>query len=98
MKISKFPLVVLTVAFAACNQSNTVSTEKKMEMPAAAKDTAKDAFEGLVFAVKKDLVCGMPVSAGVSDTAHYKEKIYGFCAAECRAEFVKSPETYLTAK
>lgn len=47
---------------------------------------------------KKDLVCGMPVTAGVSDTAHYKGKAYGFCAKECKDEFVKAPEQYLTVK
>jgi len=47
---------------------------------------------------KKDLVCGMPISAGVSDTAHYKGKAYGFCAKECKDEFLKAPEQYLTAK
>lgn len=98
MKISKFPGALLLLALASCNQSSPVSTEKKMEMPVAVKDTAKDKFDGLTFASKKDLVCGMPVSAGVSDTVHYKGELYGFCAAECKAEFVKSPKTYLTAK
>jgi YHS domain-containing protein len=55
-------------------------------------------LENVAFAVKKDLVCGMPLSAGISDTAHYKGGIYGFCAVECKAEFVKNPEAYLTAK
>jgi YHS domain-containing protein len=98
MKISKFTVALLIVTFTACNQADTVSTEKKMEMPVAVKDTAKDKFDGLTYAVKKDLVCGMPVSAGVNDTSHYKGKIYGFCAAECKAEFIKNPEMYLTAK
>lgn len=49
-------------------------------------------------ASKKDLVCGMPVTAGVKDTAHYKGNIYGFCAKECKDEFVKEPQQYLTAK
>ncbi|MBL0198878.1 MAG: YHS domain-containing protein [Chitinophagaceae bacterium] len=62
------------------------------------KDTVQANFDNLVFTEKKDLVCGMPVSAGVSDTAHYKGGVYGFCAAECKAEFIKSPETYLSAK
>jgi len=37
----------------------------------------------------------MPVSAGVNDTAHYKGKVYGFCATECKNEFLKNPEGYL---
>lgn len=49
-------------------------------------------------AVKKDLVCGMPVSAGVKDTTLYKGKIYGFCAKECKDEFVKDPAHYIVGK
>lgn len=45
----------------------------------------------------KDPVCGMPVTAGISDTAHYKNDVLGFCSAECKAEFQKNPESMLTA-
>lgn len=41
---------------------------------------------------KKDPTCGMPVTAGVSDTAHYDSKIFGFCSSECKAEFLKNPK------
>ncbi|MBK8712955.1 MAG: YHS domain-containing protein [Niastella sp.] len=44
---------------------------------------------------KKDFICGMPTSAGISDTSHYKGKVYGFCSPECKADFVKEPEKYL---
>ena len=37
----------------------------------------------------------MPVKAGVSDTAHYKGKVFGFCAKECKEEFLKNPASYL---
>jgi YHS domain-containing protein len=40
----------------------------------------------------------MPLSAGVADTAHYKGKIYGFCSAECKADFLSKPEEYLSKK
>lgn len=55
-------------------------------------------FDGIAFANAKDFICGMPVTAGVEDTAHYKEKVYGFCAKECKDEFLKNPEQYLTVK
>lgn len=45
----------------------------------------------------KDPVCGMPVTAGISDTVHYKNDVLGFCSAECKAEFQKSPESMLAA-
>lgn len=46
---------------------------------------------------KKDLSCGMPISAGLEDTAHYKNKVYGFCSKECKEAFLKDPEAALKA-
>jgi YHS domain-containing protein len=62
---------------------------------AAAK---KEVFTNVNFDAKKDFVCGMPISAGVEDTAHYKEKVYGFCSKECKDEFAKNPESFLAKK
>jgi YHS domain-containing protein len=47
---------------------------------------------------KEDFTCGMPVSAGISDTCHVDGKAYGFCSAECKDEFLKDPKKYLTKK
>ncbi len=46
---------------------------------------------------QKDPSCGMPVSAGVSDTAHYNNYVLGFCSSECKAEFMKNPTAMLAA-
>lgn len=46
---------------------------------------------------KKDPTCGMPVTAGVSDTAHYQNKIIGFCSSECKAAFVENPAANIAA-
>lgn len=46
---------------------------------------------------KKDPICGMPVTAGISDTAHYKNKILGFCSPECKAEFKKNSVAAIAA-
>jgi YHS domain-containing protein len=45
----------------------------------------------------KDPVCGMPVTAGISDTAHYQGNVLGFCSPECKAEFVKDPAALIAA-
>ena len=37
---------------------------------------------------KHDMTCGMPVTAGISDTCHFNGNAYGFCSAECKAEFL----------
>jgi YHS domain-containing protein len=59
---------------------------------------AQPDFSKINFAVAKDLSCGMPLRAGISDTAHYKGKIYGFCSNECKEKFLKNPENYLSKK
>ena len=41
---------------------------------------------------KKDPTCGMPVTAGISDTAHYGNKVVGFCSLGCKEAFLKNPK------
>jgi YHS domain-containing protein len=87
----------LLIIAAGCNQPQQAAPEKKMETISAIKDTAAASLAKLSFDSKKDLSCGMPITAGISDTAHYKSKLYGFCSAECKADFLKDPETHLAA-
>lgn len=89
---------IILIAALGCNQPKSVMPEKKMETIATAKDSVKNNLAKLDFAVKKDLSCGMPTSAGVSDTVTYKGKLYGFCAKECKEDFLKDPEGHLAAK
>lgn len=71
--------------------------------PAGVKDSiahatataARTALKSLPFDYKKDPACGMPLKAGLEDTAHYEGKLYGFCSKECKAEFLKDPKSYL---
>ena len=46
---------------------------------------------------RKDPSCGMPVTAGIGDTAHYKDKLIGFCSKECKEAFQKSPDAMIAA-
>lgn len=55
-------------------------------------------FKNLQFDSPEDLSCGMPLTAGVGDTAHYKGKVYGFCSTECKNEFKRDPESYIAKK
>lgn len=91
-------IVIIAAAF-GCNQPKTETTEKKMEPMATAKDSMVNGdLAKLQFASTKDLSCGMPISAGLSDTTTYKGKLYGFCSAECKEDFLKDPEAHLAAK
>ena len=94
----KKTLAFLLALATACNQpGHQHETVKAMPMPVTA-DSAKAELKKLAFDSKTDLVCGMPVRAGVEDTLNYKGKLYGFCAKECKEAFLKDPQQYLTAK
>jgi YHS domain-containing protein len=94
---------VITVIVAACNTATDKSTTQKNNIPDTSIMATKPADSLAAYTAdmldsKKDHVCGMPVSAGISDTAHYKGKVYGFCSKECKDEFVKTPDKYLSTK
>ncbi len=83
----------------AC-QSGTTKTEDKPAkdtMMSMEKDTTANIFEHMLVDNKKDPSCGMPVTAGISDTAHYKDKVLGFCSKECKESFQKNPEAMIAA-
>ncbi len=63
------------------------------ESAAGTADSAKPKFTTAMVDNKKDPSCGMPVSAGIADTAHFKGKVYGFCSAECKSIFLKNPDS-----
>ena len=45
----------------------------------------------------KDPSCGMPLTAGIGDTAHYNNKTIGFCSKECKDFFLKDAAKNFTA-
>lgn len=94
---------VVTAIATACNTATDKITTKKNNVPDTSAMAAKPAdslaaYTAEMLDSKKDHVCGMPVSAGIADTAHYKGKAYGFCSKECKDEFVLAPEKYLSSK
>lgn len=80
----------------ACQSGNTpnATSEKDSTMQ---QEVAATTYDLSLVNNAKDPVCGMPVTAGISDTVHYKNDILGFCSAECKAEFQKNPESMLAA-
>jgi YHS domain-containing protein len=52
-------------------------------------------LKSLVTKYKRDPVCYMPISAGISDTTLYKKEVVGFCSPECKNLFVNDPNQYL---
>lgn len=87
----------LTVLFACKNrqEAKAIDTPKK---DSTTTTTAGQNFTGINFASKMDLACGMLLTAGIKDTAHYKGKVYGFCSEDCKKEFLQTPEAFLASK
>ncbi len=85
--------------FAACNNEPVKTEEKETVTTDTTAKTAESspAFDHLLVDNKKDPSCGMPVTAGISDTSHYKDKVLGFCSKECKESFLQNPEANLAA-
>ncbi|MBK7375489.1 MAG: YHS domain-containing protein [Ferruginibacter sp.] len=105
MKYKKIVVVALFAAMlVSCGRNNGQEeapqndSVKSMMEPTGTQPAGEEKFAGVEIANTRDFSCGMPVSAGVEDTAHYKGKVYGFCARECKEDFLKNPEQYLTTK
>jgi len=88
-------LLIILLATPACHQ-NPKSEESDVTSSAdsmvVTTDKTKPVFTAAMVDNKKDPNCGMPVTAGIADTVHYKGKVYGFCSDECRDAFLKNPD------
>jgi YHS domain-containing protein len=91
-----FLLIPAFFVMASCQQGSTKTEKPVMDTTAMEKDTTQ-VFDHLLVDNKKDPSCGMPLTAGIGDTAHYKGKVLGFCSKECKEAFEKNPESMLAA-
>ena len=87
-------ILTLLLLFSSCKNKAEVKTEHKSEVL-----DPKNPLNKLKYDNKIDFYCQMDiVKYGVSDSTHYKGKLYGFCSKMCKDEFLKSPEKYLNKK
>jgi YHS domain-containing protein len=96
-----FQLSLATVAFAitACgnSQSEVKESPKDASISMSTDTSVTVTYDISLVMNKKDPTCGMPVTAGISDTAHYEKYVLGFCSKECKDEFLKNPKASLAA-
>jgi YHS domain-containing protein len=97
-KIIAAMLISSSVLFVACGNPTSDATVNDTAAATMAMDTmSTKTYEVSLVNNKKDPTCGMPVTAGISDTAHYEKYVLGFCSKECKDEFLKNPKASISA-
>ena len=81
----------------ACGNETASSTTTMDSTVTLAAEDSVISYDISLVDNKKDPTCGMPVTAGISDTAHYDNKVLGFCASGCKEEFLKNPKANIAA-
>jgi YHS domain-containing protein len=93
--------VTCSIFLLACGNNTATTTDTTTSsMDSTVSVAAEDSVISYDISLvdnKKDPTCGMPVTAGISDTAHYDNKVLGFCAAGCKEEFLKNPKANIAA-
>ncbi len=92
-----FSIVAFAVIATACNENNAEGQSVKQDTSTSMTQTQTLHITTDMVVNKKDFACGMPTSAGITDTCHYQDKAYGFCSPECKAEFQNNPEKFLAS-
>ena len=91
-------LIIISTVFSLTACTNGQKSEYLPDQENTDNMKAENKYTPEMVTNKTDFICGMPTTAGISDTAHYKGDAYGFCSAECKAEFQIDPSKYLTKK
>ena len=91
-------LLLISAAFYLISCANKQEQEEASSPEHSATIEKENKYTTEMVVNKKDFVCGMPTTAGISDTAHYKENAYGFCSSECKSAFLQDPTTYVASK
>ena len=92
-------LVMASIMLLSCGQSNDKANTNSADtnQVATMDTTLEKTYAVELVNNKKDPSCGMPVTAGISDTAHYEKLVLGFCSTECKNEFLKNPKANIAA-
>ena len=92
-------LVLVSLVLFSCGTSNDKpsAVSAAAHLVAAMDTTTEKTYAVSLVNNKKDPSCGMPVTAGISDTAHYEKLVLGICSTECKNEFLKNPKANLAA-
>ena len=95
---ANFMAIGFSIFFLACGSNSATTTTTTMDTTSSvAKEDSLISYDVKLVDNKKDPTCGMPVTAGISDTLHYETKVLGFCSEGCKEEFLKNPKANIAA-
>ena len=100
MKVLKTTsLLMASIVLFSCGTSNDKANASSSDTTQVAiiDTSAEKTYAISLVNNKKDPSCGMPVTAGISDTTNYENLVLGFCSTECKNEFLKNPKANLAA-
>lgn len=97
IKFTLYLFSALCFTITACRSGAPKTEDSPATDTTAMQQDGTHTFDHLLVDNKKDPSCGMPTSAGIHDTAHYKEHVLGFCSKECKDEFLKNPDAAIAA-
>ncbi len=92
-----FILLGSSIFLTACGNNTSTNTATMDSASNVAASDSAVSYDISLVQNKKDPTCGMPVTAGISDTVHYDNKVLGFCSPGCKEEFLKNPKANMTA-
>ena len=95
LMVMTFSFFIMACGNESASTSATVDSTANTNMDSSTNAVSEDSVMSYDISLvdnKKDPTCGMPVTAGISDTAHYNNKVLGFCSAGCKEEFLKNPK------
>ncbi|CAA7194328.1 YHS domain-containing protein [Chryseobacterium potabilaquae] len=88
MKYNLFPILFLSLSLMSCIQESP-KVKHKSNMT-----SSKSNIKNVVVVNIEDPICHMKTTEYTTDTAVYKNNIYGFCSSYCKDEFKKNPGKY----
>ena len=89
----KYIFCLLIVGLFSCNNSNE-TTKKELNLDNS-KKTAITPYSKNMVNNNIDPVCDMSIENAINDTAHFNEKVIGFCSEGCKKDFVNNADKYI---
>jgi len=87
--IKQIGFLVIIASMSSCTPQKKEPEQKPIPVPTEVSAVKINVDSSSLSSVN-DTICGMPLSAGIADTATVNGKLYGFCSSGCKDSFLAS--------